>query len=276
MAELELVERHRSFGGSQDVYRHLSEATGVAMTFAVYVPPQPGPRPVLTYLSGLTCTHANVVEKGGYQRIAAELGLVVVCPDTSPRGAGVPDDDAYDFGQGAGFYVDAEEKPWRSNFRMYSYVARELPAMIARHFPVDMARHGIFGHSMGGHGALTLALREPGLCKSVSAFSPIANPSRVPWGRKALSGYLGANEDRWRPHDAVALMEDGGRTRDILVDVGTADPFLERELKPETLETACAKAGIALTLRRQHGYDHSYFFVSTFMEDHLRWHAARI
>ncbi|MDB5461611.1 MAG: fghA, partial [Caulobacteraceae bacterium] len=263
-------------GGVQGVYRHQSQTTGTTMTFAVFTPPQAGPRPVLTYLSGLTCTHANVMDKGEYRRVAAELGIVVVCPDTSPRGEGVPNDDAYDFGQGAGFYVDADEAPWKANFRMYSYVTRELPALIAEHFPADMARHGVFGHSMGGHGALTLALREPQLYKSVSAFSPIVAPSQVPWGRKALAGYLGPDEKRWRQHDAVALIEDGRRVKDILVDIGAADPFLDKELKPELLEAACQAAGIPLTLRRQEGYDHSYFFISTYMEDHLRWHAERL
>ncbi|HEY2007608.1 MAG TPA: S-formylglutathione hydrolase [Rhizomicrobium sp.] len=279
MSGLTEVEQHHSFGGTQGVYRHLSQATGGTMTFAVFVPPQaqPGAKlPVLTYLSGLTCTHANVMEKGGYQRVAAELGLIVVCPDTSPRGDDVPDDPAYDFGQGAGFYVDADEMPWKTRFRMYSYIVRELPPLVAEHFPGDPARQGIFGHSMGGHGALTLALREPQLYKSVSAFSPIVNPIQVPWGRKAFQGYLGADETRWRQHDAVALIEDGRRVNDILVDIGTADPFLERELKPEVLEAACQKAAIPLTLRRQEDYDHSYYFVSSFMESHLRWHAARL
>jgi S-formylglutathione hydrolase len=279
MTELIEVERHRSFGGTQGVYRHLSQATGGTMTFAAFVPPQAqqgAKLPVLTYLSGLTCTHANVMEKGGYQRIAAELGLIVVCPDTSPRGDGVPDDPAYDFGQGAGFYVDADEMPWKTQFRMYSYIVRELPALITEHFPGNPGRQGIFGHSMGGHGALTLALREPQLYKSVSAFSPIVNPTQVPWGRKAFQGYLGSDETRWRQHDAVALIEDGWRVNDILVDIGTSDPFLERELKPEVLEAACQKAEIPLTLHRQEGYDHSYYFVSSFMESHLRWHAARL
>jgi S-formylglutathione hydrolase len=216
------------------------------------------------------------MDKGGYQHIAAELGLIVVCPDTSPRGDGVPDDPAYDFGQGAGFYVDADEAPWKTRFRMYSYIVRELPTLVAEHFPGDLGRQGVFGHSMGGHGALTLALREPQLYKSVSAFSPIVNPTQVPWGRKAFQGYLGSDEKRWRQHDAVALIEDGRRVNDILVDIGTSDPFLERELKPETLEAACRKAGIPLTLRWQEGYDHSYFFISSFMENHIRWHAARL
>ncbi len=280
MAEIQVIEQHKAFGGVQGVYRHQSETTGGAMTFAVFTPPhdagKAGPRPVLTYLSGLTCTHANVMDKGEYRRLAAELGLVIVCPDTSPRGEGVPNDDAYDFGQGAGFYVDADEAPWKANFRMYSYVTRELPALIAEHFAVDMARHGIFGHSMGGHGALTLALREPGLYRSVSAFAPIVAPSQVQWGRKAFTGYLGPDEKRWRQHDAVALIEDGKTVKDILVDIGTADPFFEKELKPDLLEAACAKAGIPLTLRRQAGYDHSYTFISTFMDDHLRWHADRL
>jgi S-formylglutathione hydrolase len=278
VAEIEIVEQHMSFGGVQYVVRHPAQSTACEMTFAVFVPPQAahGARPVLTYLSGLTCTHANVMDKGEYRRVAAELGLIVVCPDTSPRGEGVPDDPAYDFGQGAGFYLDADQAPWAANFRMESYVTAELPTLVADHFPADLQRHGIFGHSMGGHGALTLALRHPDLYRSVSAFSPIGNPSRVPWGRKAFAGYLGANENEWRLHDAVALIEDGRRTADILVHVGEADPFLERELKPELLEAACHDAGIPLTLNRRPGYDHSYLFVSTFMDDHLRWHANRL
>jgi S-formylglutathione hydrolase len=276
MTELEILSTAKSYGGVQGVYRHRSSATGTDMTFAVFVPPQPGPRPVVTYLSGLTCTHANVMEKGEYRRAAAELGLVVVCPDTSPRGDGTPDDPAYDLGQGAGFYLDATEEPWAGRYRMESYVARELPALVAAHFPVDVNRQGLFGHSMGGHGALTLALRNPGIWRSVSAFAPIVNPSHVPWGRKAFAAYLGADERRWREHDAISLIEDGRRLDDLLVDVGTADSFLERELTPERLEAACTAAGLPLTLRRQAGYDHSYFFISTFMADHLGWHAARL
>lgn len=276
MAEIELVEQHNSYGGVQYVYRHQSQTTGTQMTFAVFVPPQAGPRPAVTYLSGLTCTHANVMDKGEYRRVAAELGLIVICPDTSPRGEGVPNDEAYDFGQGAGFYVDADEAPFKQNFRMWSYVTRELPALVAEHFAVDRARQGIFGHSMGGHGALTVALHLPEVYRSVSAFAPIVAPSQVPWGRKAFTGYLGADEARWRAHDAVGLIEDGKKVQDLLVDIGTADPFFEKELKPELLEAACEKAGIPLTLRRQEGYDHSYFFISTFMEDHLRWHAERL
>ena len=273
---LETVSTARSHGGVQGVYRHASKATGCDMTFAVFTPPQPGPRPVVTYLSGLTCTHANVMEKGEYRAAAAELGLIVVCPDTSPRGKDTPDDPGYDFGQGAGFYLDAVEAPWSERYRMETYVARELRAVVAEHFPVDAARQGLFGHSMGGHGALTLALRNPGLWRSVSAFAPIVAPSHVPWGRKAFAGYLGGDERRWREHDAVALIEDGRRLSELLVDVGTSDPFLERELKPELLEAACAAGGIPLTLRRQAGYDHSYFFISTFMAEHLAWHAERL
>ncbi len=272
----ETVSTTKSHGGVQGVYRHASRSTGTEMTFAVFVPPQPGPRPVVTYLSGLTCTHANVMEKGEYRKAAAELGLIVVCPDTSPRGEGTPDDPAYDFGQGAGFYLDAIEDPWAERYRMESYVAHELPEIVAQHFAVDGGRQGLFGHSMGGHGALTLALRNPGHWRSVSAFSPIVAPSHVPWGRKAFAGYLGADERRWREHDAVALIEDGCRLDDLLVDVGTADAFLERELKPELLQAACSSARIPLTLRMQDGYDHSYFFISSFMADHLRWHATRL
>jgi S-formylglutathione hydrolase len=276
---LETLSTARSFGGSQGVYRHASREIGTDMIFAVYLPPQAEagePLPVLWYLSGLTCTHANVVEKGGYQRACAELGLILVAPDTSPRGPEVPDDPAYDFGQGAGFYVDATQAPFTTNYRMYSYITAELRTLIDRNFPADPARQGITGHSMGGHGALTLALREPGRYRSVSAFAPLVAPSEVPWGEKALGRYLGPDRSAWRAHDAVALIEDGARVPEILVDQGTCDSFLERELKPERLEAACAAAGIPLTLRLQEGYDHSYFFISTFMEDHLRWHAARL
>jgi len=275
---LETLSAARSFGGVQCVYRHDSSATGTPMTFAVFTPPQAArrPCPVVTFLSGLTCTHANVMEKGEYRRAAAALGLIVVCPDTSPRGDGVADDPAYDLGQGAGFYVDATEPPWAPHFSMWTYVTRELPALVAANFPVDAGRQGIMGHSMGGHGALTVALRSPGVHRAVSAFAPIVAPSQVPWGEKAFSAYLGPDEDLWRSHDAVALIEDGARLPELLVDVGTADAFLERELKPERLGKACADAGLPLTLRRQEGYDHSYFFISTFMAEHLEWHAARL
>ena len=230
------------------------------------------------YLSGLTCTHANVTEKGEYRRACAELGLIFVAPDTSPRGEGVPDDadGAYDFGLGAGFYVDATQPPFADNYRMWSYVTEELPALLEAQFPADMDRQSIMGHSMGGHGALTIGLSLPDRFKAASAFAPIVAPSQVPWGQKALAGYLGADQAAWRRHDAVALIEDGARIGALLVDQGEADSFLAEQLRPELLAEACRAAGIDLTLRMQPGYDHSYYFISTFMEDHLRWHAARL
>ena len=278
---IETISEVKSHGGVQGVYRHASVATGTDMTFSVFVPPQAddGTKcPVIWYLSGLTCTHANVTDKGEYRRVCAELGLVFVAPDTSPRGEGVPDDPAgaYDFGLGAGFYVDATQAPFDRHYRMYSYLTDELPALVADIFPADMGRQAITGHSMGGHGALTLALSNPGRYRSISAFAPIVAPSQVPWGEKALGGYLGADRAGWRAHDAVALIEDGARVPELLVDQGEADQFLAEQLRPELLEAACAEAGIALTLRRQPGYDHSYHFISTFIEDHLRWHAARL
>jgi len=277
---METVSTWKAFGGTQGVYRQASRETGTDMIFAVYLPPQaeaPGAKlPVLWYLSGLTCTHANVMEKGGYQRACAEFGVILVAPDTSPRGEGVPDDPAYDFGQGAGFYVDATEEPFAANYRMYSYIADELPKLIEENFPVDAERQGITGHSMGGHGALTLALRNPGRYRSVSAFAPIVAPSQVPWGEKAFGLYLGPDRAAWRRHDAVALIEDGARVPELLVDVGDADPFIEKELRPKLLEAACAQAGIPLVLRLQRGYDHSYYFISTFMADHIAWHAERL
>jgi S-formylglutathione hydrolase len=276
---LETLSTARSFGGTQLACRHPSRETGTDMTFGIYLPPQAEagvPLPILWYLSGLTCTHANVVEKGQYQRVCAELGLILVAPDTSPRGPDVPDDPDYDFGQGAGFYVDATQAPFASHYRMASYLAAELPDLVAANFPADMARQSITGHSMGGHGALTLALRAPGRFRSVSAFAPIVAPSQVPWGEKALGRYLGADRAAWRAHDSVALIEGGARVPEILVDQGTSDTFLDRELRPGLLEAACRTAGIPLTLRMQEGYDHSYFFISTFMEDHLRWHWARL
>jgi S-formylglutathione hydrolase len=251
------------------------------MTFSVFVPSQAdagATLPVVWYLSGLTCTHANVMEKGEYRRACAELGLIFVAPDTSPRGEGVPDDAAvsYDFGLGAGFYVDATEAPFAANYHMYSYVTEELPTLVAGQFPADMERQAITGHSMGGHGALTIALRNPGRFRSVSAFAPIVAPMQVPWGEKALAGYLGSDRSAWRGHDAVALIEDGARVDELLVDQGTADTFLAEQLRPQLLSEACASAGIRLNLRMQEGYDHSYYFISTFMEKHLRWHAARL
>ncbi len=278
---LEVVSENRSHGGRQLVVKHASVATGTDMTFSIFLPPQAesgGKLPIVWYLSGLTCTHANVTEKGEYRAACAEHGLIFVAPDTSPRGEGVPDDPAgaYDFGLGAGFYVDATEEPFARNYRMWSYVTEELPALVASEFPVDMSRQGITGHSMGGHGALTVALGNPGRFRSVSAFAPIVAPSQVPWGQKALGGYLGDDRAAWRRHDAVALIEDGARIDGLLVDVGTSDNFLEKELKPELLEKACADAGIPLQLNLRDGYDHSYYFISTFMADHLRWHAERL
>ena len=271
----------RAHGGTQHVVNHGSRSTGTDMTFSVFVPPQADDGslcPVVWYLSGLTCTHANVTEKGEYRRACAELGLIFVAPDTSPRGEGVPDDPAaaYDFGLGAGFYVDATQPPFDRHYRMYSYVVDELPEVVASAFPVDLGRQAITGHSMGGHGALTIALKNPGRFRGVSAFAPIVAPSQVPWGQKALTGYLGPDRAAWRAHDAVALIEDGARVEDLLVDQGEADNFLAEQLRPQLLEEACAKAGIPLTLRMQPGYDHSYYFISTFMEDHLRWHAERL
>ena len=276
---LETVSAWKSHGGTQGVYRHASRETGTDMVFSVFVPPQAdkGDRlPVVWYLSGLTCSHANVTEKGEYRRACAELGLIFVAPDSSPRGGEVPDDEAYDFGQGAGFYLDATEAPYAANYRMDSYVTGELPALIVEHFPIDTRRQAITGHSMGGHGALTLALRHPQLYRSISAFAPIVAPSLVPWGEKAFSRYLGADRAAWRRHDAVALIQDGARLPDLLVDQGDADGFLAEQLRPELLERACIEAGIPLTLRMQPGYDHSYYFISTFMDDHLRWHAERL
>ena len=277
---MEILSENRAHGGRQLVVQHASSATGTDMTFSIFLPPQAeeGPCPLLWYLSGLTCTHANVTEKGEYRAACAEHGLIFVAPDTSPRGEGVPGDPAggWDFGLGAGFYVDATEAPFARHYRMWTYVTAELPALIEAEFPADMGRQAITGHSMGGHGALTVALRHPARFRSVSAFAPIVAPSQVPWGQKALGGYLGDDRAGWRKHDAVALIEDGARLGELLVDLGEADPFLDKELKPELLEAACRDAGIPLTLRRQPGYDHSYYFISTFMADHVAWHAERL
>ena len=276
---IEIVSENRSHGGRQLVMKHSSRATSTDMTFSIFLPPQAeeGERlPVVWYLSGLTCTHANVTEKGDYRAACAELGLVFVAPDTSPRGDDVPDTDGYDFGKGAGFYVDATQEPWSRNYRMWSYVTDELPKLVAENFPVDAKRQSVMGHSMGGHGALTVALRNPHRFRAASAFAPIVAPSLVPWGIKALTGYLGPNKDIWRSHDTVALIEDGAKFSGFLVDVGEADNFLKEQLRPELLQAACAKANIPLTLRRQAGYDHSYYFISTFMGDHLHWHAERL
>jgi len=274
---METVSTARAHGGTQGVYRHRSTATGTDMTFSVYVPEHaPGATlPVVWYLSGLTCTHANVTDKGEFRRACAEHKLIFVAPDTSPRGDDVPDEEAWDFAKGAGFYVDATEVPWATHYRMWSYVTAELPALVGEHLPADMTRQSIMGHSMGGHGALTVALRHPGRFRAVSAFAPIVAPTQVPWG-KALDRYLGDDAAAKRRHDAVALIEDGARVPEILIDQGDADSFLAGQLRPELLATACADAGIDLTLRMQPGYDHSYHFISTFMADQLAWHAARL
>jgi S-formylglutathione hydrolase len=280
MLSFETVSQSRCFNGTQFVYRHASQETGTPIRLAVFVPPQAKDAkvPVVWFLSGLTCTEENFTVKAGAQRVASELGLMLIAPDTSPRGEGVPDDaqGAYDFGLGAGFYVDALQEPWAKHYRMRSYIERELPELIAENLPADMSRQGITGHSMGGHGALTIALRNPRRFKAVSAFAPIASPMNCPWGEKALSGYIGPDRSTWRDYDACALIEGGARLPDLLVDQGTADSFLDSQLKPQLLEEACAKAGQPLTLRRQEGYDHSYFFIATFIEDHLRWHAQRL
>ncbi len=276
---MKIISETKSHGGVQGVYSHWSTTCNCDMTFAVFVPPQAlvGKQPVLWFLSGLTCTHANAMEKGEYRRLASELGLIVVCPDTSPRGDTVPDEkDNWQFGHGAGFYVDATQSPFATNYRMYSYLLHELPELIATNFSADMSRQGIFGHSMGGHGALTMALKHPDRFKSCSAFAPIVQPSTAGWSRPALEKYLGIDESHWRAWDAVCLVEDGHCFPEILVDQGTADGFLEEGLRPWLLEEACRKTNINLTLRMQEGYDHSYYFISTFMDDHLNWHAARL
>ena len=273
------VSVNRAYGGTQHVVRHRSRITGTDMTFSVFVPPQADDGaacPVVWYLSGLTCTHANVTEKGEFRRACAEHGVILVAPDTSPRGDDVPDDEGYDFGKGAGFYVDATQEPWSANFRMRSYIETELPAVIAEHFPADMARQGITGHSMGGHGALTIALRDPSRFRSVSAFAPIVSPLNCPWSEKALTGYIGADRAAWREYDACALIEDGARLPDLLVDQGTSDGFLEGQLKTHLLEEACVRAGQPATIRMQEGYDHSYYFISSFMAEHIGWHAERL
>ena len=272
------IEHHASFGGRQEVWQHASRSTGTDMKLGVYLPPAAlaGEKcPVLYWLSGLTCTEQNFITKAGAQQFAAEHNLIVVAPDTSPRGEGVPNDDAYDLGQGAGFYLNATQQPWAKHFRMEDYVADELPALIEQHFPASPAR-GIFGHSMGGHGALTLALRHPGRYKSVSAFSPIVAPSQVPWGQKALKAYLGDDPAAWKQHDTVALIAGAKERLPLLVDQGDADEFLAEHLKPELLQAACEQAGHPLTLRLQPGYDHSYYFIASFIGDHFAHHAKAL
>jgi len=277
--QLTTLNEHACFGGTTSFHEHHAESCDANMRFAVYVPPQAesGPVPVLYYLAGLTSTEETFMTKGGAQRYAAEHSLILVAPDTSPRGLGIPgEDEDWDFGSGAGFYIDATAEPWSKHYRMYSYVTRELPAIVEEHFPALSDARGIFGHSMGGHGALTIALKNPDLYKTVSAFAPIAAPVRAPWGKKAFSGYLGSGKEEWREHDASELVREHpfSDNRTILVDQGTGDQFLQEQLYPEVFEKACADAGQPLTLRWREDYDHGYYFISTFMEDHIRHHAA--
>jgi len=277
---MEQISANRSHGGVQGVFKHASDATKTDMTFSVFVPDHaPGTKlPLLWYLSGLTCTHANVTEKGEFRKACAEHGIIFIAPDTSPRGPDVADDPdgAYDFGLGAGFYVDATQAPFSTHYKMRTYIETELPALISELFPTDMQRQGITGHSMGGHGALTIALRNPDRFRSVSAFAPIVSPLNCPWGEKALTGYLGDDRSKWREYDACALIEDGARLSNLLIDQGRADNFLETQLMPERMRDACDQAPLPLTLRLHEGYDHSYFFISTFMADHIAWHSERL
>ena len=276
---MDTLSEQRCFGGVQGIYSHASRETGTPMRFSVFAPPAAGEGtvPVLWYLSGLTCTEENFTVKAGAQRYAAEHGIMLVAPDPSPRGAGIDGEaDDYDFGTGAGFYVDATEPPWDGNYRMYSYVTRELPELVFSRFPGDRDRQGITGHSMGGHGALTIGLRNPDTYGSISAFSPICAPMQCPWGRKALGGYLGEDRDAWKVHDATELIRAGALGREILVDQGDADDFLGEQLKPELLIAVCGEMGQPVNFRMQPGYDHSYHFVATFIGDHVRFHAERL
>ena len=274
---IQRIEHRACFGGWQDVYEHASGTLGCTMRFAVYLPPQAETHklPVLYWLSGLTCTEQNFITKAGAQRYAAEHGVILVAPDTSPRGDDVADVEGYDLGKGAGFYVNATQAPWAAHYRMYDYVASELPALIEANFPTDGAR-GISGHSMGGHGALIVALKNPGRYRSVSAFSPIVAPSQVPWGEKAFNAYLGEDREGWKAWDATALVADASERLPLLVDQGAADEFLANQLKPELLQAACASAGHPLTLRLQPGYDHSYYFIESFIGEHIAHHAAAL
>jgi S-formylglutathione hydrolase len=278
VSPIETISTNRSHGGTQGVYRHASAATGTNMTFSVFVPDGAQASPVVWFLSGLTCTHANVTEKGEFRAACAKHGLIFVAPDTSPRGDGVPDDHAgaYDFGLGAGFYLNATQSPYSQHYKMWDYITWELPALLTSHFPVDLQRQSIMGHSMGGHGALTIGLSFPERFRAVSAFSPIVAPSLTPWGQKALSGYLGNDRSAWRRHDAVSLIEDGARLDEVLIDQGDADPFVHEQLKPERFAEVCSRAGMKLTLKMRSGYDHSYYFISTFMPEQLRWHSERL
>lgn len=278
---MQLLSEHACFGGLQRFYQHDSRVIGLPMKFGLYLPPQAaaGPVPVLFYLAGLTCTEETFAIKAAAQRFAAEQGLALLTPDTSPRGAGVPgESDYWDFGVGAGFYIDATQPAWARHYRMESYIARELPALLAESLPLDLKRAGICGHSMGGHGALTLALKYPALFRSVSAFAPIAAPAQCPWGEKAFSGYLGENREDWQRHDASALMATARQPfpAGILIDQGLADKFLVNQLHPEKFEAACRQANQPLTLRRHEGYDHGYYFIATFVQDHIAHHARTL
>lgn len=275
---MELISKVKIFGGEQQVYRHASVSTNTDMDFAVFIPEHTVGEKLagLFYLSGLTCTWENMMSKAGAQNYAAAEKMIIIAPDTSPRGDGVADDDAYDFGKGAGFYVNATEEPWSKHFQMYDYVTKELLALVIENFPIDEERIGITGHSMGGHGALTIAMNNPDKFKSVSAFSPIVSPSTVPWGEKALSGYLGADKSTWATYDACLLARSKGWKSDILIDQGAGDNFLEEQLKSHLFAEACEASGISLSLRMQEGYDHSYYFIASFIEDHIKWHAERL
>ena len=271
------IEQHASFGGSQEVWQHASSTLGVDMNFAVYLPPQAkqGPCPVLYWLSGLTCNEQNFITKAGAQGYAAKHGVILIAPDSSPRGEGVADDEAYDLGQGAGFYLNAAQEPWAKHYRMYDYITQELPALVDAHFPTTTAR-GISGHSMGGHGALVIALRNPGMFRSVSAFSPVVAPSQVPWGEKAFGAYLGDDREEWKQWDATELVAKAGERLPLLVDQGDADNFLDEQLRPQLLQQACEAAGHPLTLRMQPGYDHSYYFIASFIGEHIAHHAKAL
>lgn len=278
-AAMKQLANQQTFGGRQQVWQHPSAACSCIMRFGIFLPPQAerGPVPALYFLSGLTCTDENFATKSGAQRVAAELGMALIMPDTSPRGVDLPgEDDSYDFGSGAGFYLNATQAPWAAHYRMYDYVVQELPALVSQHFPVDADRVAISGHSMGGHGALTIALKNPGMFRSVSAFSPIVAPTQVPWGKKALTGYLGAEQHAWAAYDATELVQRQQFPGEILIDQGDADDFLAEQLRPALFAAACRAAGQALNLRMQAGYDHSYYFVASFIEEHLRFHAGSL
>ena len=275
---MEKVSSNRSFKGVHEVWSHDSVAASCKMTFSIYLPdnPEGQKQKTLIWLSGLTCTEENFRVKSGVQRFASEHNMIIVSPDTSPRGDDVPDDPNYDFAQGAGFYLDATEEPWSTNYNMYSYVVDELVEIIKDHFPVDANRLGISGHSMGGHGALTIAIKNPDIFKSVSAFSPICNPTKIPWGEKAFTRYLGKDENIWNDYDACSLIKSRGFESDILIDQGEEDEFLADQLKPESFVQACEEKNVEVSLRMQPGFDHSYFFIATFIQDHIDWHSQRL